>query len=669
MPRKYTKKNVEYWNNMSKGQSIESNNTLQIDFNPELIGEGYYSEESNASRSITSSSGSRIATRSNLATTSSVRKRFENIDNGLLPWDYSDDGVSVRDAIILSQKAYFNVPVYKSTIDLLSEFTNSDVYFKKNSGTEKSRRFVEAWLNKIKLYDLKDQFFREIYRSGNVFMLHLDAKVNTSSIRAFSENPIPTLLEKRIPVRYLMLNPADIEVTEQINFGDYTYAKVLTNFEMAKLQNPKTDKEKDIFNALPKQVKDEIIKSNKGNTFIVNKEIQIPLDILKLHPVFYKKQDYEPLAVPPGYSVLDDINKKMELKKVDQAIARSIENVILLVTMGNEPEKGGINHQNLKAMQEIFKNKSVGRVLVSDYTTKAEFVIPDLQKVMGKEKYEVLNQDIREGLNNILLGESKYADTEIKLKIFLQRIEDVRERFLNDFLQPEVNKVCEIMGLKRPPKVEFKKIDALNYENMQRLIARMVELGILTPNEGMEVIDRGIFPTSEELGLDQGKFVSERKKGYWSPLAMGSAIGQDSKEKASPSQNPSNPTVSAPTGGRPTGTGVEKQSEAHFAVDAIKNSVNMISKFQADAEKLYKQKLSIKKLSNDKKGLISEICLAIMQGCEKADWENTLNQIIVNPSILTSLSVKEEILDIASLHDLSVEASTILYHSKNLTEK
>ena len=55
--------------------------------------------------------------------------------------------------------------------------------------------------------------------------------------------------------------------------------------------------------------------------------------------------------------MLDDINWKMELKKIDQAIVRTVENVILLITMGTEPDKGGINPHNLKAMQELLKMK------------------------------------------------------------------------------------------------------------------------------------------------------------------------------------------------------------------------------------------------------------------------------------------------------------------------
>ena len=84
----------------------------------------------------------------------------------------------------------------------------------------------------------------------------------------------------------------------------------------------------------------------------------IPLDVNKIIAVFYKKQDYEPFAIPFGFPVLDDVNWKMELKKVDQAITRTIENVILLVTMGNTPDKGGINPNNLRAMQTLFQNES-----------------------------------------------------------------------------------------------------------------------------------------------------------------------------------------------------------------------------------------------------------------------------------------------------------------------
>ena len=65
-------------------------------------------------------------------------------------------------------------------------------------------------------------------------------------------------------------------------------------------------------------------------------------------------------------------------------------------------------------MQSLFQNESVGRVLVSDYTTKAQFVIPEINKVLGPEKYEIVNQDIKEGLQNIIVGQEKFSNTAVK---------------------------------------------------------------------------------------------------------------------------------------------------------------------------------------------------------------------------------------------------------------
>ena len=110
----------------------------------------------------------------------------------------------------------------------------------------------------------------------------------------------------------------------------------------------------------------------KVGTSATSERVYIELDTDLLHPVFAKKQDYEPMAVPAGFSVLDDLNKKIELKKIDQAISRSIENVVLLVTMGAEPDKGGVNHKNLAAMQQIF--------------ARVRTCLPDLNRFGGSSK-------------------------------------------------------------------------------------------------------------------------------------------------------------------------------------------------------------------------------------------------------------------------------------------
>lgn len=662
MPRKYEKKNPAYWNSLSAKPLSSLVDKSQPNLELELIGEPIISFASE------SRSGDRVSTRRNGQATNPTKDRFKNIDDGLLPFQTSKDSVGVSDAILLTQKAYFNVPVFKSTVDLLSEFTDTDIYLE--GGNESSKEFITAWFKKIRLYDLKEQFFREYYRSGNVMLYELNAKLKTKTIRSFVLSN--SSINSRIPIKYILLNPSNIVVRGQLDFGEFTYAKTLTPFEIARLRKPVTDHEKELLSSLPENIQRKLKGQQVSST---DEEIMLELKPEILHPVFYKKQDYEPLAVPMGFAVLDDINKKLELKKIDQAIARSVENVILLITMGAEPDKGGINANNIKAMQEIFKNQSVGRVLVSDYTTKADFIIPDLKKVMGKEKYEVLNKDIEEGLANVLLGESKYADTELKLKIFFQRLEEARGRFLNDFLQKEIERICKKVGFKAIPKATFKKVDTINNSDLQRLITRMVEIGVLTPEQGMEVIDKGVFPKADDLGKNQQRYVDERKKGFYQPIIGGQAIMEAEDGILEPKEVLTGPnqtkkkrtaTVSAPSGGRPTGTGGPKSKASMYSTAAILAVTDFVNQFYAKAESLYKEKLNLKKPSKAQKQTIKDVCVAVIVAEERDNWENAAKKIIENSRELLSLAVNESVLNIAAEHGLDDYSAALMYHSTKI---
>ena len=699
------KKRSDYWQKFHK-------DTLPIDaiafaktadFQPEMIGESYY--ESQASSERLSSPTNRTSSRDNLSAKVPAANRFKNISEGLLPYEYSTDSVCARDAVELCQKAYFNVAGFRSTLDMLAEFADSDLYLE--GGTEKSKKFVKAWWKRIKMHDLKAQYFREWYRSGNVFFYRLEGKLKNQASKIIeSYGALNT--RTTIPIKYLLLNPVDIAAKGCVSFSDFQYFKVLTPFEIARLRNPKTDYEKELRDSLPADVQARI----KTGVVSTADRLFLQLDADLLHAIFCKKQDYEPMAIPMGFAVLDDINKKMELKKIDQAIARSIENVVLLVTMGAKPEEGGINHRNLAAMQEIFKNQSVGRVLVSDYTTKAEFVIPDLKKVMGKEKYEVLNKDIEEGLQNVLMGESKYADTKLKLKIFMQRLNEARDMFLQEFLQPEIKRLCKAMEMRSWPVAKFVKTDTLDDEGLQRLVTRMMELGILTPEQGIKTINSGVFPNEDELASAQQEFVDQRKEGYYTPLINTINLQQQEIDKdqqefdndlsleqqkmaeeqqkqaaenakkqqeiakkaasqpviktAAPalSKQPSKKTATSagPSGGRPMGT-----SKAEYSKKNIVEATKLINEFELKAFSAFALKHGVEKLEADKEGLVSRVCESIVVAKEKDEWDNTLSEVVADFDKIGDLEISPQVLDVGARHQLDDLSAAILYHSTKIS--
>jgi hypothetical protein len=662
--RHYNKKS-DYWTKFNKVQDPISQQQIE-GYEPQLCGEPFYVSNATSSTKeliFSKASYSRrngespTGSRKNVAAMTSTTDRFGSIRNGLLPYNYAMDGVNVREAIELCQKAYANVSVFRNAIDIMSEFANTEIYLE--GGTQKSRDFFTEWFKKIKLWNLRDQYFREYYRSGNVFLYRVDGKFKADDF-AKLVSQIGVLGDNKIPLKYIVLNPFDIVAKRSSTFATGAYEKILSEYELARLQNPITEEDKEILDAMPSAVKKDI---KKGAYYTDG--LKIELDPKKLTYSFYKKQDYEPFAVPFGYPVLEDINAKMELKKMDQAITRTVENVILLITMGAEPEKGGINAQNLSAMQSLFKNESVGRVLVSDYTTKAEFVIPDLGKVLGSEKYQVLNEDIKQGLQNIVIGEEKYSATEVKAQIFVDRLKESRNAFLNDFLQVEINRIAKELGFRSFPTAKFRDVDMRDQTQLMRITTRLMELGVLTPQQGMDMFHTGQFPQAKEISPAQNTFNEERKEGYYNPLVGGVPLiapGGDGQEQVQ--KNTTNKVA-----GRPEGTTGIPLVKGNYSVKGIQSVVKKIEKTRASISGNLKKKLNIKKFNEQQENMLNKLCEAVVVSNEIETWESVANSCVNNFDNIASLNAMPDVLSILAEHQLEDDYSAaILYHSKKINE-
>ena len=649
--RKYTKRS-EYWNKFNQERKtyvpIGENGKVQ----PDLLGEPFYTSDASfkeiaEARRQSASSSSFSGTRQNRSAFVNLRNRYSSIAIGMLPYEYASDGVNVRDAIELCQKAYANVAVFRNAIDIMSEFTNTDVYLE--GGSKKSRQFFEEWFKRINLSNIKDQYFREYYRSGNVFLYRMDGRFQADDYAKIinqvgSINPAVN----RIPLRYILLNPYDITAKRSSTFSRNAYEKILSEYELARLRDPQTDEERALFDSFDEHTQ-KLIKEGGYTTT----GIKMKLDGKKLSYSFYKKQDYEPFAVPFGFPVLDDINAKMELKKMDQAITRTVENVILLITMGADPDKGGVNANNLAAMQNLFKNESVGRVLVSDYTTKAEFIIPELNRVLGPDKYKILNEDIKQGLQNIVVGEEKYNSTQVKAQIFIDRLKESRNGFLNDFLQREIKRISSELGFRSYPQVKMKDIDMRDETQLMRVSTRLMELGILTPQQGMEMFHNGKFPDAENIAPAQETFIQERKGGFYNPLVGGvPMIESDTPKTKAPNEV-----------GRPEGTVDIPVSKSTYSRANIQSTLYKIDNFINDSRGKLVEKSGKDQISESMENILSELCESIVCSESEESWAERFDSCVNNVDEIENLETLTEVLSISAKHNLELYPSAILHHS------
>jgi len=585
--------------------------------------------------------------------------KFRNIENGMIPFKYShgisnNSNIDVRDTVILCQKAYYNFSVFRNTIDLMTEFSISNLYY--TGGSRKSREFFETLFRKINIDDLQSRFFREYYRSGNVFIYRFNAKVEKSDV--FKINQTFGLSEAaeniEIPARYIILNPSDIQLQGNISFSSGVYYKVVTDYELQRLRHPQTEEDKEVYENLPPDTK-RLIQTTKKTGLAA---ITIPLNTDKLIAIFYKKQDYEPFAVPMGYPVLEDINWKQEMKQMDMAVARTTNQAILLVTMGAKPADGGVNQKNLMAMQKLFENQSVGRVLISDYTTDAKFVIPDIGNLLDPKKYDVVNQDIQMGLNNILLSDEKFANTSIKVQVFMERLKQGRRVFLENFLMPEIRRVSKEIGFKNYPEAHFEEVDLRDTSVYSRIYSRLIELGVLTAEEGMQAIESGRFPTPEESLESQKRFQEMKNEGLYEPLIGGSKMSQMT--------------------GRPTGSKAPKQDDKktpvgtkaslNFSLSRIQENLNLSDKLNLEVEASLRQIHKRKRLSKQQKEVAREITNIVIANEDPPNWLAKAGRYAAEPTDRNHERVKK-VQDVAFEHQVDDFLAGILYASVHEGEK
>lgn len=539
---------------------------------------------------------------------------LDNIAKGISPLGNANGDVTVKDAIELMQKAYYNVSCVRGAIDILCDLANSRIKFKgKNKAAVK---FFTAWEKKIGGWAFRGKFFKEFWRSCNVFIYKHFGELNYKDYRKMSRTDVSASESKKIPVRYSILNPADIKADDASSFVDTTYSKVLNKYETKRLQSPNlTPQEQGFKDSLsPEQLKN--LKSGG--------QVEFRLNPTSLCAVFNGRQDYEALATPCFYPVLQDINFKIELRKQEMILARASDKYLLLINCGDDTRTPAQNSALITAMAQTFSQDSVGRVMAVDHTVQANFIIPDLNKVFGEGKYKSINEDIANGLMNLFWKDESFSNSMIKIQIFLERLKTARETYIDVFLRPEMEQIAETLGFQDVGDIiveweDFNLKDDLEYK---KLYTRMVEIGILTPDETFTAFRTHQLPYRDESVENQKEYKKHRDDELYEPI-MGK------------------PKETTDKGGRPVGTKAPKTrnkvspvgasegfSEKQFSLAKVQENISLVNSISLLIEAAYKEKKSLSRLSKKNKEFCWSITSALVTNEPKEFWEAKISEYL-----------------------------------------
>jgi hypothetical protein len=193
-----------------------------------------------------------------------------------------------------------------------------------------------------------------------------------------------------------------------------------------------------------------------------------------------------------------------------------------------------------------------------------------------------------------------------------------------------------------------------------------MELGILTPEQGIQTIKTGLYPENSKIGEGQDEYIEDRQKGHYTPLVGGQPLPLDVEgdtETPNPAQNQPQPQSTPQQEGRPAGT--NKEGRTAFAdrksIQATVYKTEELFKF-AQAE--MKKANNIKRLSKDKKSLLEELCKTVIISSEKDDWESEIQSCVSDFNNIEKLSPLKGILDVSNENEMELYPSALYYHSQ-----
>lgn len=676
MSRPYHKKKLEYWNNRKMVQEPKDTQA-SFDTTAGFDGSTHFSAVAACgggvpNQNIVRSSGTGALIDANA---------FRNLRSGIIPFEDIDGYYSVSTAIDLAVRAYFNVALVRNAINTMVDFSVSDIHI--DSTDKNVKRFIRTWLKAARIKELSRQFYLEYYRSSNVFLYKYSGKIGEkeyaalTSLDVLEESTAKKVKEAvaartkyatpKIPIKFALLNPSQVYLQKGA-MASNGYVKMLSTYELFRLKNPQTEEERQIFESLPEPMKQAI---KKGGAF---RYIYAPLEQDRLFTAFYRKQDYEPLAIPMVFPILNDVEWKLELKKMDMSLSKTIEQVILLVTTGRPADQynKASSSQNQTMLQELFKNQTLGRVMVADYTTKAEWKIPDLKEILGEAKYARVDKDIKEGLQYLFFGDEKFANASVKVQMLAQGLQEGRNAFL-DFLNKQIDEICGVMKFKAGARAYLDKINMEDASVMSRLYIQMATLGLLTPDELNHAIETGVLPSNYDSLRHQEEWKKQRDEGLYQPMLGGS--GDTSSDSAGEGPN-----------GRPSGTGKPMPNKKVGKIGKSKASLDIREKYQigyvAMADNVMKMgafrmvvadelrnKYGLKNLNEAQDALSYTLASNIIMNSEKSlmenekQWKKVAKAAIENPPMLTP-EMTEELTDISATFEVNTWVATIIHKSQ-----
>ena len=482
---------------------------------------------------------------------------------------YEEDPKKLYERVM---KYYYTEPIVGSVINLLSSLASKG--FENDIDDPDIKNFYDTWAFDVNFEEILDWIYLDLFKTSNVttykYIANYEPRVSTilpvgkkPKVKATGK---ATAAKKKIwskghlPVGYTVLNPALVNIEGNLLFNNVAVSLTPPpelGELMKKASGDQTEEEKILLKSLPPELK----KAAEGGG-------EFQLDSRLVNTITYKKQPYERYARPRTARVFDSIEYKQALRNADLSTLDGISNYILKITIGND-DYPVVSQEELEAVAQLFNTPSKSFDVVWNHTLQIEKIIsPEIEAILGKEKYAQVNDDITGGLSftrALIDGIGTTSDVAWAVRGVREDIEYARKQ-VTRWIYNEYRQIAEAMGFERFPSVRWDEgilRDDILYKNV---LASMVDRRMLSYETALESLG---FDFENEKGNMENELamVMDGTFGIVGSPFQQSADGPNvQKTQKSPKGTPSK--------GRPSGTTKKKTKNT----DPSKSQDNKVNK-------------------------------------------------------------------------------------------
>ncbi len=384
-----------------------------------------------------------------------------------------------RTRVASCREAYENSGIIGNIIDLMVDFSVENLRFEHPS--ESTKNFMDNWAVFSDLRSVSEEIFKGIYRDGNVPVLRVRGTLEDSKIRELrksmaADNPNLSISKSTfIPVRYTILDVLRIWRDGSEILDDVTYEYELTNTDIKNITTVKEKRD-------PSQLK-KIAEVLGKNVDRAQSTGRVPIDPDRFNLLQYKKDSYKAWASPMLWRIIDDIKFKKLLRDMDISVVEDAINAIIIFKLGNTTEGLPPRKEDFESFCNLLSAPNKSKNLVWSDLISMESEYPPVQDVLGSEKYEQVDNDIRSGLGvpeTLINGKpGNFSNSFMGIKTLIERLETARAIFLR-WLKAEVKYISDQMGFRVIPKVSMENINLMDEQAKRQIAIEMYDRNLIS---------------------------------------------------------------------------------------------------------------------------------------------------------------------------------------------